>query len=215
MPTRSSTPGKYKKSWTHKLDLCLLRVVSTQTWHLHSSTIISIDEDEKMVNYSAVACPWDTTTMSAEVTRDIHPLSWRFTKSDALAPYEFEYTTAVSPGNEIEQPQFQNFLAELGAFLSKHDLTNLLGLQMLSTPALDEEPGLEFTADRVNITLPMKVSGPDAEDAIEALWVFDKTLIELRDKNSTITRYQKTRQRTCVKKKTGHRKVHKGRKAEL
>lgn len=173
-----------------------------------------IDDKEKMVNYGAVACPWDTSTMSAQVAHDIRPSSWRFIKPTALAPYEFEYITTLSPQSKLEEPQVQNFLAKFGAFLGEHDLIHLLGLQLLGTPETDGEPGLEFTADRINITLPQKVAGSDADDAIEALWLFDKSLTELQDNDSSTTIYRKKCQKTCVKRKTGHRKVHKGRKAE-
>ena len=168
----------------------------------------SLHEEEKLVNYGAVACPWDMSTMSAQVTQDIHPSSWRFIEPTALGPYEFEYVTGLSPPSKLEGPQFQAFLAELGAFLHKHNLIHLLGLQLLETPATDREPGLEFTADRVNVTLPQKVSGPDGKNAVEALWVFDERLIELEDKTTTTTVHRHCIV-TCVKvNRKGHRRRH-------
>ncbi|KUJ09032.1 uncharacterized protein LY89DRAFT_788446 [Mollisia scopiformis] len=161
-----------------------------------------ISQSEKMVNYGAVACPWDTSTMSAEVARNIHSSFWRFTQPTVMAPYEFEYIMGASYENKLEEERFQVFLGEFGAFLEDHNLIRLLGVQMLD--AIGEEPGLEFTADRANITLPLKVSGLDADDAIEALWVFDQSL-----KGGSIeTTAYKTCRKKCVKKKTGHRKVH-------
>jgi hypothetical protein len=163
-----------------------------------------VHSGEKIVNYGAVACPWDTNTMTPEVSRDIRPSSWRFTERTALAPYEFEYIMAPSHENILQEEELQAFLGKLGIFLDQENLIHLLGVQVLDT--VEGEPGLEFTADRANITLPLKVSGPDGDDGVDALWVFGE---ELGGDEGEKTVYKKCKKK-CVKKKTGHRKVHTG-----
>ncbi|KAI1443543.1 hypothetical protein F5Y02DRAFT_392755 [Annulohypoxylon stygium] len=169
-----------------------------------------LNDGEKLVNYGPVAYPWDMNTTTDEVALEIHPSSWRFAGPGTLAPYEFEYIAGpASPENPLDKPKIQEFLDRLGALFQEHNLTHLLGVQRLDT-VVNTEPGLEFTAERANITLPLKAAGPDGANAIDALWIFDKEVPTA----PTEARVAKTCRKQCIKRcqkqKSGHRKQHTG-----
>jgi hypothetical protein len=103
-----------------------------------------LEDNKKLVNYGAVAYPWDTSTMVDEAARDIHSSSWRFMGSTALTPYEFECITGPrSHENPLDDASIQVFLGCLGTFLEEHSLIHLLGVQRLDTIAgVGTRPGV-------------------------------------------------------------------------
>ncbi|KAH0541783.1 hypothetical protein FGG08_003738 [Glutinoglossum americanum] len=133
-----------------------------------------LDDNTKMVNYGAVAYPWDMADASSEVVRDIYPTAWRFTDTGGIAPYEFGYTQGGAETPGVRKEESAEFLQELQELLQKHNLTSLLGLRLLD--AATSEPGVEFTSGSANITLPREVFANNQGRHVEALWVFQKAL---------------------------------------
>ncbi|KAI0137609.1 hypothetical protein F4776DRAFT_622711 [Hypoxylon sp. NC0597] len=172
----------------------------------------SLNDGEKLVNYGAVAYPWDMSNATDEVAREIHPSSWRFTGPSTLAPYEFEYIAGpASPENPLDKPKVQAFLDRLGALFQEHNVAHLLGVQRLDT-VTNTETGLEFTAERANITLPLKAAGPDGTNAVDALWIFDKDVPTAPTEARVVKACRKQCIKKCQKQHNGHRKQHTGSK---
>ena len=128
---------------------------------LHNHFLLA--QDEILVNVGPVAVPWKTDSGAKEL-KDVYPSSWGFTK-DGIAAYEFGH---AAPRVALDS-QLQLFLSELGAILTKRNMTGLFGICALDDGSIDRPTSFEFNEGRANITFPFDFC-PHKGSNVDAMW---------------------------------------------
>src|SRR5207237_915750 len=72
---------------------------------------------------------------------------------------------------DFSSSEIQTFLKEFSQRLNELDLTHIFGICAVNKEDL-AKPGLEYTEERKNITVPLVDSANTPGKIIEALWVF-------------------------------------------
>ncbi|KAJ7818892.1 hypothetical protein B0H14DRAFT_2372918, partial [Mycena olivaceomarginata] len=119
--------------------------------------------DERLVAVDGVSVPWQIDTIKlvnegkhgarrqccgASVGKGFYPFEYKYTSQESSKDHS---EASVSPISLASAPLA--FLQDIGQALVKYGLQALLGLRAHPGSLI---PRLEFTADRANITLPIK-----------------------------------------------------------
>jgi hypothetical protein len=140
-------------------------LLGVQLLHRH----FSLGNDERLVDIGNASVPWSKVEA---LDSCIIPVSWAF-EGDSYHPYEFKFIppTQARESRELQEPTIQEpFLVEFNEALKTHHLQGILGIRSLKGHF--KKPELEITNGRSNITFDYDSDGAEADNAIEASWVF-------------------------------------------
>ncbi|MCJ1460775.1 hypothetical protein MMC28_011157 [Mycoblastus sanguinarius] len=134
-----------------------------------------LEQNEKLVSVGPVAVPWNTQSGAKELD-EVQVSSWCFTER-GLRPYEFCHG---APPMTLKA-EFQPFVDEIGAILTRFNLTGLLGICSLTEGTINGGVKTEFTSGRANVTIPFDLA-PNEGGSIDAMWEFGSSLSTVQGK---------------------------------
>jgi len=121
-----------------------------------------------MVDYNGTSTAWNANPSKG--MDEPQPVTWSFSSSGALLPYEFKY----SKGYKFEMGEEElAFVAKFKCLLDEHNLAGTFGL--IAYPGDDFEGTCEITMGSANINLKPK-DYPEGLVNTEVGWFFSKPL---------------------------------------
>lgn len=120
-----------------------------------------LESDEKLLNVGNVAVPCKANDGLDE--DQINPSAWAVADG-GVSPYEFTYG-----GTKVPLDAHTEFLAELSSAIKGHGLSENLGLCTLDEVGACDQPSMEFTSGRANMTTPFDLN-PSEGGAVDAAW---------------------------------------------
>jgi hypothetical protein len=148
----------------------------------------NLSKTERMVQYGAVAMPWDDPMISgAEKSGVVRPCNWVFRDSVAY-PYEYIYQPATAGADRLDLSQHSDFLVAYYEVLRQNQLLDILGLALVDQDTSNQISLVEMCLERERAAInfpaandlkvvdgPLPKGAADIDVTVPAAWFFSSS----------------------------------------